>query len=90
MKQNDKVICVDDTFDSADAQFFTALPRIGPVYVVREALINPICNTPTIRLVGITGATIRRANFETGFVASRFRLLAEVGAESRITARNGA
>ena len=88
IQQHDKVICVDDKFDSADAQFFTALPRKGRVYAVREALVNPICNTPTIRLVGITGAIIRRADFETGFLASRFRLLSEVN-ESVVVGTHG-
>ncbi len=82
LETNSKVVCIDDTFPPDWQTQVTSLPKKGNVYVVREFVMNPICNTPTIRLVGIKGVTIRREDFETGFRANRFRLLSDVKAEA--------
>lgn len=78
-----KVVCIDDSFDPAVLEFYTALPKKGTVYVVREMRIgvNPQ-NDPgeiCIYVIGLNNPRSTVSPFpERGFRQERFRDLDEV------------
>lgn len=86
MRTGAKVVCTNDVFEPWAAAFFSALPKKGNTYVVRDCV--PGCNAldepgeVTLRLVGITGRDSNNPpNYEeAGFSAERFRPLDETPA----------
>lgn len=86
MKAGDKVVCVDDNFDRPYNQVQkqhgytpSAWPVRGQVYVIREIETDVESGFLCIRLVGIVGQIHPWFNKEGAFLASRFRLVSEVG-----------
>jgi hypothetical protein len=82
--QNQKVVCVDDSFDPAARAWFSSLPVKGRVYNVRLAYQNVTNGCPTLLLTGIQGASPAPHRHEIGFRAARFRTLAEMRAMDAI------
>jgi hypothetical protein len=88
MNVGDKVLCVDDRFDPEVAVLYTALPKKGVVYVIRDIRIGiqPDCKTGDVSLllVGLVNPRAEsRSALERGFSASRFRRLEEVKERAR-------
>lgn len=78
-----KVVCVDDKFPIEVAEFYTALPKAGTVYVIRQVSIGvnwaaepgEVC----LLLIGLNNPRSSAAPFpERGFNSERFRPLEEV------------
>lgn len=83
MTTGQKVICINDQFAPEVAQFYTALPKQGVVYVVREVKIGvnakgepgEVC----LYVIGLNNPTSSKPPFpERGFNAERFRPLDEM------------
>ena len=88
MNVGDKVVCVDDRFAPEVAALYTALPKKGVVYVVRDVRlgIQPDCRTGDVSLllVGLVNPRAEsRSALERGFSAARFRRLEEVKEKAR-------
>jgi hypothetical protein len=90
MTVGSKVVCIDDKFPLGIEKFYTALPKAGVVYVIREMSVGislqgeegEIC----VLLVGLNNPRSNKPPFpERGFKAERFRPLDELKEE---TARN--
>jgi hypothetical protein len=83
MQVGQKVVCINDEFPDAIAEFYTMLPKKGLVYVIREVVlgINPqgqpgeVC----LYLIGLVNPRSTTPPFpERGFSSERFRPLDEV------------
>lgn len=70
MKTNDKVVCVDDSFEAVDHELFSSLPQSGQVYTVRMYRAG----SDGVLLLEIAGAW-HPDGCEYGFRGSRFRKL---------------
>lgn len=73
---SDKVICIDDRFDSKIINYCSGLPKMGLTYVVRG--INIYNNKINVLLCGITCSPIENSGIEAGFKEERFRKLDEL------------
>ncbi len=83
MNPGDHVICINGRFHPAVAQFFTALPKEGQAYVIREVRIGCRMDMKTgdlsVTLIGLFNPKAEsKANLERGFSMDRFRKLEEV------------
>jgi hypothetical protein len=83
----DKVVCINDKFHPAVAALYTALPKEGVTYVVREVRIGiePITmkGDISILLIGLINPKAEsKAALERGFSADRFRKLDELQDEA--------
>ncbi len=83
---NQKVVCVDSTFRPSIAKWYTALPELNKVYVVRG--MSPARNGDTMEedicvyLVGLQNpCSTTPPNRERGFRCERFRPLDELTEE---------
>ena len=83
MTVGSKVVCIDDKFPLGIEKFYTALPKAGVVYVIREMSVGvslqgeegEVC----VLLVGIHNPRSSTPPFpERGFKAERFRPLDEM------------
>lgn len=80
----DKVVCIDGKFPLLVAKLYTALPREGVTYVVREINLGVRLDCKTgdlsVLLVGIVNPLNEdtRAKKERGFSETRFRKLEEL------------
>jgi len=82
-----KVVCVDDKFPAVALKLYTALPKEGVTYVIRNVSIGvnwerqpgEVC----VYLIGLNNPRSRKAPFpERGFNSERFRPLEEVQEEN--------
>ena len=82
-----KVVCIDDKFPLGIEKFYTALPKAGVVYVIREMSVGislqgeegEVC----VLLVGLNNPRSSKEPFpERGFKAERFRPLDELKEEN--------
>lgn len=78
MKQGDKVICINDTFPEGIEKFYSALPKKGNVYTIREVQLGISLNMEPgqvcLNLVGIQGRDSDCPPYpEAGFNAERFK-----------------
>ena len=83
----DKVVCINDKFHPAIAALYTALPKEGNTYVVREVRlgIEPVTmkGDVSILLIGLINPKAEsKAALERGFSADRFRRLDEMQDEA--------
>jgi hypothetical protein len=87
MTVGSKVVCVDDKFPLGIEKFYTALPKAGVVYVIREMSVGinlqgeegEVC----VLLVGLNNPRSSKPPFpERGFKAERFRPLDELKEEN--------
>lgn len=87
MTVGSKVVCVDDKFPLGIEKFYTALPKAGVVYVIREMTVGvslqgeegEVC----VLLVGLHNPRSSTPPFpERGFKAERFRPLDELKEEN--------
>ena len=85
MTVGSKVVCIDDKFPLGIEKFYTALPKAGTVYVIREMTVGislqgeegEVC----VLLVGLHNPRSSNPPFpERGFKAERFRPLDEMKA----------
>ena len=83
MTVGSKVVCIDDKFPLGIEKFYTALPKAGVVYVIREMTVGvslqgeegEVC----VLLVGLNNPRSSTPPFpERGFKAERFRPLDEM------------
>lgn len=80
----DKVVCIDGKFPLGVAKLYTALPKEGVTYVVREVNLGVRLDCKTgdlsVLLVGLVNPLNEntRAKKERGFSATRFRKLEEL------------
>ena len=83
MTVGSKVVCVDDKFPLGIEKFYTALPKAGVVYVIREMTVGislqgeegEVC----VLLVGLNNPRSTTPPFpERGFKGERFRPLDEM------------
>jgi hypothetical protein len=83
MTVGSKVVCIDDKFPLGISKFYTALPKQGTVYVIREMCVGislqgeegEVC----VLLVGLHNPRSNKAPFpERGFKAERFRPLEDL------------
>lgn len=95
MTVGSKVVCIDDKFPLGIEKFYTALPKAGVVYVIREMSVGvslqgeegEIC----VLLVGLNNPRSSTPPFpERGFKAERFRPLDELKQENAAKVREGA
>ena len=95
MTVGSKVVCVDDKFPLGIEKFYTALPKAGVVYVIREMSVGislqgeegEIC----VLLVGLNNPRSNKPPFpERGFKAERFRPLDELKEENAKNEKVGA
>ena len=87
MTVGSKVVCVDDKFPLGIEKFYSALPKAGVVYVIREMSVGislqgeegEVC----VLLVGLNNPRSSKQPFpERGFKAERFRPLEELKEEN--------
>lgn len=82
----DRVVCVDGKFHPAIAALYTALPKEGQTYVVRDARIGARPDGQgdvSLLLVGLVNPKANsRAALERGFSESRFRKPGEAKRET--------
>ncbi len=87
MTVGSKVVCIDDKFPLGIEKFYTALPKAGVIYVIREMCVGislqgeegEIC----VLLVGLSNPRSSKAPFpERGFKADRFRPLEDLKEET--------
>lgn len=84
MEIGQKVVCVDDKFPASIAPFYTALPKDGVTYVIRDIRLGVRFDKPgvgdvSLLLVGLVNPKAEsRANLERGFSETRFRPLDEL------------
>jgi hypothetical protein len=85
-----KVVCVDDKFPLEINELYTALPKAGVTYVIRQVSIGvnwsaepgEVC----LLLIGLHNPRSSVSPFpERGFNSERFRPLEEVQAEAKQT-----
>jgi hypothetical protein len=83
MTVGSKVVCVDDKFPLGIEKFYTALPKAGVVYVIREMTVGislqgeegEVC----VLLLGLNNPRSTTPPYpERGFKAERFRPLDEL------------
>ena len=79
----DKVVCIDGVFAPHVSALYTALPKNGLTYVVRDVRlgIQPDCKTGDVSLllVGLVNPNANSAaSLERGFSQERFRHLDEL------------
>jgi hypothetical protein len=95
MTVGSKVVCIDDKFPLGIEKFYTALPKAGVVYVIREMTVGislqgeegEVC----VLLVGLNNPRSSKAPFpERGFKAERFRPLDEIKEENAKKETEGA
>lgn len=95
MTVGSKVVCIDDKFPLGIEKFYTALPKAGVVYVIREMMVGislqgeegEVC----VLLVGLNNPRSSKAPFpERGFKAERFRPLDEIKEENAKKETEGA
>lgn len=77
MKVNDRVVCINDKFEPAVAAFYTALPKKGATYVIRNVCLGVAVNGQPgevcLHLVGLNNPKSKKAPFpERGFSSERF------------------
>lgn len=89
---NQKVVCIDDKFPQWILPLYTALPKEGVVYVIRDVRlgVRPDCRTGDISLllVGLVNPrSDSRSAHERGFSQERFRHLEEM--QSRAVEASG-
>ena|ERR1035437_8861247 len=81
MEEGDHVVCVDDKFPLGIAKFYSALPKEGVSYVIRDVRIGINLGGEgdiSLLLVGLVNPrAASRAALERGFRASRFRPIEE-------------
>ena len=87
MNIGQKVICIDDKFPPGIATLYTALPKEGITYVIRDIRlgIRTDCKTGDVSLllIGLVNPKAdSRAGLERGFSETRFRPLDELKTES--------
>lgn len=79
---NQKVVCIDATFDEVTKAFFTALPEQDKVYVIREVIDGgDHRHEPAVAvyLVGLQNPrSSKPPHYERGFHERRFRPLEEL------------
>lgn len=94
MTVGSKVVCVDDKFPLGIEKFYTALPKAGVVYVIREMSVGislqgeegEVC----VLLVGLSNPRSNKPPFpERGFKADRFRPLEEMQEKEAQDEREG-
>lgn len=80
-----KVVCIDDRFHPQIAALYTALPKEGSAYVVRDVRIG--IHHPggqgdvSLLLVGVVNPKANsKASLERGFSETRFRAQGELNA----------
>jgi hypothetical protein len=88
MNAGDHVICINGRFHPTVAQFFTALPKEGHSYVIRDMRLGCRMDMKTgdvsLTLVGLVNPKAdSKANLERGFSIERFRKLEELKATTR-------
>ncbi|MEI6731148.1 MAG: hypothetical protein WCK90_00555 [archaeon] len=88
IEQGDHVVCIDDKFKPQVAELYTALPKEGFSYVVREVRlgIRADCKTGdlSLLLVGLVNPKAdSRSKLERGFSETRFRKLDELKDKTR-------
>ena len=95
MTVGSKVVCIDDKFPLGIEKFYTALPKAGVVYVIREMSVGislqgeegEVC----VLLVGLNNPRSNKPPFpERGFKAERFRPLDELKEENARTQQQDA
>lgn len=81
----EKVVCVDDKFEGWVRKLYTALPRAGATYVIRDVRLGVAHRrgkregAASVLLVGLVNPTAdSKAALERGFNAERFRPLDEM------------
>ncbi len=87
MTVGSKVVCIDDKFPLGIEKFYTALPKAGVVYVVREMSVGISLQGEegeiSVLLVGLHNPRSSKPPFpERGFKAERFRPLDEIKEEN--------
>ena len=94
MTVGSKVVCIDDKFPLEIQKFYTALPKEGVVYVIREMCVGislqgeegEVC----VLLVGLHNPRSSKHPFpERGFKAERFRPLEELTEEEVVKETEG-
>jgi len=90
-----KVVCIDDKFPQWILPLYTALPKEGVVYVIRDVRlgVRPDCRTGDISLllVGLVNPrSDSRPAHERGFSQERFRHLEEMKSQAAEPQTEGA
>jgi hypothetical protein len=82
MISGQKVVCIDDKFPIGIEKFYTALPKAGIVYVIRDVCLGVNWKAEpgeiSVTLLGLHNPKSNKPPFpERGFKAERFRPLEE-------------
>ncbi len=86
MKEGDHVVCIDDKFPLGITKLYTALPKDGVSYVIRDVRLGINLageGDISLLLVGLVNPKANsRAALERGFSSIRFRPLDEMQAST--------